>query len=458
MEDQHLKQFKCTDENKEKVLKFAECYFRTLRPEEKGSYPQFLSALNKEHPNLNLKSKVTFCNHFGGIEKWKRDSGLPFRSKPLTQEFKQSAEETFIEILSSLELARSQSIGFDDLFELADKRNQDLHLKDHNRKTLTKNFPLDKLKKAANERRSPEARERAPCAATAADDVGDKPAAGLDAGRTVPRTPASKPAHEGPNIAAQGSEPCEADAARGGASAERLQSPLPAMDTGDPFAFSGEYDYRRPIGGMRLDEDASVSLEEPPTHASVSDATADVEGRCDGADGDGSEGASKEAGAATRSSEGPAAVVGLPATARGEAATAASQDSVEAEGPGGNGSASVQLPLAPALNAPAPPASEPQAAQQRDSGDLTAFAPCIRCVGKTSDKGSQSIGLHLFPSMQFFKRSQPDDLINAAYTAGDDTPLEDAEAIVSKAVQNALRKHNSAMPPPPTGNTAIASR
>lgn len=68
---------------------------------------------------------VTFCHHFGGIEKRKRESGRTFRSKPLTKEFKQSAEGTFIEILSSLESARFRSIGFDDLFELADKSNQE---------------------------------------------------------------------------------------------------------------------------------------------------------------------------------------------------------------------------------------------------------------------------------------------------------------------------------------------
>ena len=77
-----------------------------------------------------------------------------------------------------------------------------------------------------------------------------------------------------------------------------------------------------------------------------------------------------------------------------EAAAAASRDSAEVEapeGPGCKGGASGQQPLATALNAQEPPASESmedgsQAAQQSALGDLTAFAPCIRCVEKNSDK------------------------------------------------------------------------
>ena len=404
MEEQHLKRFKCTHENKEKVLTFAETYFRTLRPEEKGSYPEFLSALNREHPNLNLKSKVTFCHHFGGIEQWKRDfgQGLAFRSKPLTHEFKKLAEGTFIEVLSSLESARLQSIGFDDLFELADKRNQDLRLNDHNKITLKKNFPLDKLKKSASERRAPEAREQAPCVATAVPaDVGDTPAARLDEGPAH----ASKPANEAPYVAARGSKPSAAGEARGEAAVE---SPLPAVDISNPFAFTGEYDFRRPVGCIRRE---GVLLQEPPAPESVSYRTADVEGRFDGADGDGSKGASKAAGATTTSSDGPSAVDRMAAT--DEAAAAASRDS--AEGPGCNGSASGQQPQATALNAPEHPASESMedgkhAAEERDSGDLTAFAPCMRCV---ENNFRQSIGLHLFPLMQLFKRNHPDDLTDA---------------------------------------------
>ena len=81
MEAAEQKQFKFTDEIREKVLKFGECYYGALPPEEKGSYPEFLSALNKEHPEINLKSHSTFFKYFPGlIEKWKRDFGKTFRA------------------------------------------------------------------------------------------------------------------------------------------------------------------------------------------------------------------------------------------------------------------------------------------------------------------------------------------------------------------------------------------
>ena len=97
MEAAQQKQFKYNDEIREKVLNFGECYYGALRPEENGSYPEFLSALNKQHPEINLKSHVTFFKYFPGfIEKWKRDFKLPSRAKSLTNQFKQSAEETFI--------------------------------------------------------------------------------------------------------------------------------------------------------------------------------------------------------------------------------------------------------------------------------------------------------------------------------------------------------------------------
>ena len=102
--------FKLTDDQKGKVRDFLGTYFQGLQPGAKSTFDMLLSAI---------------CHHFGGIEKRKRESGRTFRSKPLTKEFKQSAEGTFIEILSSLESARFRSIGFDDLFELADKSNQE---------------------------------------------------------------------------------------------------------------------------------------------------------------------------------------------------------------------------------------------------------------------------------------------------------------------------------------------
>ena len=400
------KQFKFTEEIREKVLKFGECYYGASNLEEKGSYLEFLSALNKAHPEINLKSHVTFFKYFPGlIEKWKRDFGQTFRSKPLTKQFKQAAEETFIEVLSSLESPRFRSIGYDDLFQLADERNQDLHLlQDHKPKTLKNNFHLDKLKKAANERRAPKAGEQAPCAANAILLRPDHTTLPLPEALQVEpglgrRENDLNPANEGPCIAAQGLGPRAADAARGGAvgaAAERMRSPVPAMGTGDPFDFTGEYDYTRRIGGMHLGEDASVSLEDPPAPASVSDGSAGVEGLSDGADCDGR--ASMEAGAAATGCEGPAAVAVLPATGEAAEATAASGDSKEAEGPGGNGSASVtggQLPIAPALDLPAAFSSESmidvgtqglQDEMQCDSGDLTDFTPCICCVEITYDK------------------------------------------------------------------------
>ena len=311
MEAAQQKQFKFTDEIREKVLKFGECYFGALRPEEKGSYPEFLSALNKEHPEINLKSHVTFFKYFPGlIEKWKRDFGKTFRSKALTKQFKQEAGETFIEVLSSLESAEFRSIGYDDLFQLADERNPDLHLlKDHKPKTLKNNFHLDKLKKAASERRAPEAREQATCAETAAGDVGDTRDARLDAGPA----PASRPGNEEPCVA---SEPGAAGAARGEATAERLRARKRHVD---PIAFNAEED-----------------------HCSLSNATAAVGGLCDGADVDGSEGAFEEARDAATICEGPAAVAGEPATVEAAEKATASRESYGAEGRGGNmnGSAS----------------------------------------------------------------------------------------------------------------------
>ena len=366
MEEQHLKRFKCTHENKEKVLTFAETYFRTLRPEEKGSYPEFLSALNREHPNLNLKSKVTFCHHFGGIEQWKRDfgQGLAFRSKPLTHEFKKLAEGTFIEVLSSLESARLQSIGFDDLFELADKRNQDLRLNDHNKITLKKNFPLDKLKKAAKELRAPEAREQAPCAATAAGDVGDTRAARLGAGPA----PASRPVLcDGADVdgsegafeearaattlgpAAVAGEPATVEAAekatasresyeaegRGGnmngsASGTAVAAASPASDPGTAedilreaiIELQGHDSHPRAEDAARggaavgrpLDAGDGFALTRGQDKRREGGCNS-VAGLCDGADGDGSDGAHMAVcSVAGRSSEGPAATAdGAPA-------------------------------------------------------------------------------------------------------------------------------------------------
>ena len=379
MEDEaaeRLKKFKCTNETKEKVLKFVEDYYRELRPDEKGSYPELFSALNKAYPYINLKCKDTFIKHFGGIEKWKRDSGRPFRSKPLTQEFKQSAEGAFIEVLSSLESARLQSIGFDDLFELADKHNQDLRLKDHNKITLKKNFPLDKLKKSASERRAPEAREQAPCVTTAAGDVGDTLVARLDEGPA----PASKTGNEGPCLAAsRGSEPSAAGAARGGA----------AVGAGGVFEFTGEYDRIQAFRCMRLDEIASVDA--PPEPASESYVNVAATHNVDGAEGDGRPGeataarASMGAGAAARTSDGTVAVARELAT--DEAAEARDVDEGEVRWGNMNGNASrtaSPLPSAPAAGSPSAksPAADPMdddttarsGENQFDSGDLTAFA------------------------------------------------------------------------------------
>ena len=218
------------------------------------------------------------------------------------------------------------------------------------------------------------------------------------------------PANGGPCLdVSRGREPSAAGAARGAAAVECLESTLPAVDASDVFAFTGEYELRRAVGGIRRVVDAtSVSLQAPSAPEFESDRTADVEGRFDGADGNGSKGASKAAGATTTSSDGPSAVDRMAATDE-----AAARDS--AEGPGCNGSASGQQPLATDLNAPEHPASESMedgkhAAEERDSGDLTAFAPCMRCV---ENNFRQSIGLHLFPLMQLFKRNHPDDLTDA---------------------------------------------
>ena len=381
MEAAQQKQFKFTDEIREKVLKFGECYYGALRPEEKGSYPEFLSALNKEHPEINLKSHITFLKYFPGlIEKWKRDFGKTFRSKALTKQFKQEAGETFIEVLSSLESATFRSIGYDDLFQLADERNPDLHLlKDHKPKTLKNNFHLDHLKKAASERRAPEAREPAPCVTTAAGDVVDTLVARLDEGPA----PASKTANEGPcRAAARGSEPSAAGAASGAS----------ALDAGDDFAFTGEYDYRLAFGCMRLVEDASVPLlVAPPAPASVSNATVAATHNVAGAEGDGRPGeataarASMGAGAAARTSDGTVAVARELAT--DEAAESRDVDEGEVRWGNMNSNASrtaSPLPSAPAAGSPSAksPAADPMdddttarsGENQFDSGDLTAFA------------------------------------------------------------------------------------
>ena len=88
---EELKQFECTNENKEKVLNYAESYFRSLQSGEDGScctFEEFLSALNKEHPEINLKCRDTFIKHFRGFEDWKQKFGIPSRSKFLTKQFK----------------------------------------------------------------------------------------------------------------------------------------------------------------------------------------------------------------------------------------------------------------------------------------------------------------------------------------------------------------------------------
>jgi len=376
--------FKLSDDQTEKVQDFLRGYCHGLQTGDRPTIDTLLSTVQKEFPDLRL-SRSTFARKFASVlESHKKDAGLPIRSKRLSKDYIALAKKTFLNVLSSVTAEKFNSILFNELFELADKHTPDLKLTQKNKCTLLSRFRLQDLKEEAISLRP----HRTPLPLP--EDL--EPALGR-------RENDLNPANEGPCIAAQGLGPRAADAARGGAvgaAAERMRSPIPAKGTGDPFDFTGEYDYRRRIGGMHLGEDASVSLEDPPAPASVSDGSAGVEGLCDGADCDGR--ASMEAGAAATGCEGPAAVAVLPATGEAAEATAASGDSKEAEGPGGNGSASVtggQLPIAPALDLPAAFSSESmidvgtqglQDEMQCDSGDLTDFTPCICCVEITYDK------------------------------------------------------------------------
>jgi len=376
--------FKLSDDQTRDIQDFLKGYLQGLQPGEKSTIDTLLSAAQNAYPELRLSSR-TFLRKFGSIlASHKKDAGLPISSARLSNDYIARVRETFLNVLSSVPLEKFKSILFNELLELAHEHSPDLELNKKNQSTLRNRFKLQNLKEEAISLRPHRTPSPLP------EDL--EPAIGR-------RENDLNPANEGPCIAAQGLGPRAADAARGGAvgaAAERMRSPVPAMGTGDPFDFTGEYDYTRRIGGMHLGEDASVSLEDPPAPASVSDGSAGVEGLCDGADCDGR--ASMEAGAAATGCEGPAAVAVLPATGEAAEATAASGDSKEAEGPGGNGSASVtggQLPIAPALDLPAAFSSESmidvgtqglQDEMQCDSGDLTDFAPCICCVEITYDK------------------------------------------------------------------------
>jgi hypothetical protein len=383
----HNQYFKLTDDQTGKVQDFLRGYFQDLRSGDRPTIDTILSTIRKEYPELRL-SRSTFARNFAGVlESHKKDAGLPIRrqSERLSEDYIALTKETFLNVLSSVPVEKFKSILFNDLLELAHEHSPDLELNKKIKSTLLNHFKLQDLKRQAISLRP----HRTPLPLP--EDL--EPALGR-------RENDLNPANEGPCIVdAQGLGPRAADAARGGAvgaAAERMRSPVPAMGTGDPFSFTGEYHYRRRIGGMHLGEDASVSLEDPPAPASVSDGSAGVEGLCDGADCDGR--ASMEAGAAATGCEGPAAVAVLPATGEAAEATAASGDSKEAEGPGGNGSASVtggQVPIAPALDLPAAFSSESmidvgtqglQDEMQCDSGDLTDFTPCICCVEITYDK------------------------------------------------------------------------
>jgi hypothetical protein len=377
--------FKLSDDQTEKVQDFLRGYCQGLQLGDRPTIDTLLSTVEKEYPELRL-SRSTFARKFGSVlESHKKDVGLPIPSKRLSEDCIALAKKTFLNVLSSVTAEKFKSILFNELLELAHEHSPDLELNKKNQSTLRNHFKLQNLKEEAISRRPhrtplPRPEELEPALGRRENDL--------------------NPANEGPCIVdAQGLGPRAADAARGGAvgaAAERMRSPVPAMGTGDPFSFTGEYHYRRRIGGMHLGEDASVSLEDPPAPASVSDGSAGVEGLCDGADCDGR--ASMEAGAAATGCEGPAAVAVLPATGEAAEATAASGDSKEAEGPGGNGSAPVtggQLPIAPALDLPAAFSSESmidvgtqglQDEMQCDSGDLTDFTPCICCVEITYDK------------------------------------------------------------------------
>jgi hypothetical protein len=381
------KYFKLSDDQKMEVQDFLRAYLQGLQPGDKSTFDPIFSAVQKKYPELRL-ARSTFARIFGNIiESLKKDAGLPIRSERLSKEFLARANETFLHVLSSLPTSEKfESILFNELLELAHEHSPALELNNKKKGTLLSHFRLQDLKKEATLLRP----HRTPAPPPEADEPAPE-SLGID----------STPANEGPCLAARRSHQRAADAERGGAAAAGLQSPSPAIDTGgNPFEFTGEYDYRRAVGGMCLEEDASVPLGEPPAPASVSDAAANVKGRCVGADGEGRASTELEAGATVTSCEEPAAVAALPAT--GEAAEAAadsvSRDSDAAEGPGGSASgAGSQPPIASAMDAPAPPASDSgsmedvgaQAAQdemQCDLGDLAAFAPCICCVENTSDK------------------------------------------------------------------------
>jgi len=369
--------FKFSDDQTGKVQDFLKGYCQGLQSGDRPTIDTLLSTVQKAFPELRL-SRSTFARKFGSILlSHKKDAGLPIPSKPLSNDYIALVKQTLVDVLSSVPVEKFESILFKELLELAHEHSPSLGLDKKNQSTLQNHFRLQDLKKEAILLRP----HRTPGTPLPLPEALEPALGGRENGLN--------PANEGPCIAAQGLEPRAADAARGGAAAVRMRSRMAR----DIFDYTGEDDYR----GMRLEEDASVSLEDPPAPASVSDGTASVEGLCDGADCAGR--ASREAGAAATNCEGPTAVaVQLPATGEAAEATAASGDSKEAECPGGNGSASVtggQPPIAPALDAPAAFASESmidvgihgvQDEMQCDSGDLTAFAPCICCVEITYDK------------------------------------------------------------------------
>ena len=360
------KYLKLSNGQTRQVQDFLRAYIQDLQPGDKSSCDPIFSAVQKKFPELRL-ARSTFFRKFGRIlEALKQDAGLPIRSKVLDKEYIARARETFLKVLSDVPLEKFKSIIFSELVKLANANNPSLELTQRNLSTLQNHFSLHDLKKEAGLRRPHQT-----------------PAPIPEAHAPAPGGLENDP-NEGPCLAAsRGSEPSAAGAARGGA----------AVGAGDVFTFTGEYDNIPAFRRMRLDEIASVDAPpEPGSESYVNVAATDV----DGAEGDGrpeeaaAARASIGAGAAARTSDGTGAVARELATE--EEAEARELDEEEGRGGDMNGNAS-RTAFDPMDNgttaghdhvgggrerrggdAGDESGEEGNGENQRDSGDLTAFA------------------------------------------------------------------------------------